>query len=65
MEDIFRYEFTVEEVNRLYMGLITAKIDDEQFLVKYPDADPGVKRMCACNIRACEVLMDKLRRDYK
>lgn len=66
MEDIYRFEFTSAELNRLVVGLITAKIDDEQYIKIYGSvADPEIVKTCIRNIQQCEALLVKLRRDYK
>ena len=66
MEDIYRYEFTSEEVNRLVVGLFCSKAEDEQYVKTYSGyADQEVIKTCMRNIQQCEALLVKLRRDYK
>ena len=66
MEDIYRYEFTSEEVNSLVVGLICSKINDEQYIKNYSAyADSEIIKTCIRNVQRCERLLDKLRRDYK
>lgn len=66
MKDIFRYEFTVEEMSDIVMGIISAKVEDEMFLQNYSsDDDTEFTEKIKDNIRRYNALLDKIRRDYK
>ena len=65
MEDIYRYEFTLEEVSDLVMGIITAKVEDDQFIKNYSGDDIKFTEKIKDNIRRYDALLDKIRRDYK
>lgn len=66
MKDIFRYEFTVEEMSDIVMGIISAKVEDEMFLKNYSaDDDTEFTEKIKDNIRRYNALLDKIRRDYK
>ena len=64
MEDIYRYEFTLEEVSDLVMGIVTAKVEDELFLKEFPD-DTELNEKIKDNVRRYNALLDKIRRDVK
>ena len=64
MEDIYRYEFTIEEVSDLVMGIVTAKVEDEIFIKEFPD-DTELNEKIKDNIRRYNALLDKIRRDVK
>ena len=64
MEDIYRFEFTSEELTRLVSAILREKISNEQFIKAFPD-DPETTEICLRNILQCDVLLNKLRRDYK
>ena len=66
MKDIFRYEFTAEEMGDIVMGIISAKVEDEMFLKNYSaDDDTEFTEKLKDNIRRYNALLDKIRRDYK
>lgn len=64
MEDIYRFEFTSEELTRLVSAILREKISNEQFIKDYGDY-PETTEICLRNIQQCEALLDKLRKDYK
>jgi len=66
MKDIFRYEFTAEEMGDIVMGIISAKVEDEMFLKNYhADDDTEFTEKLKDNILRYNALLDKIRRDYK
>lgn len=65
MGDIYRYEFTLEEVSDLVMGIITAKVEDEQFIKNYSGDDIEFTEKLKDNIQRYNALLDKIRRDVK
>ncbi len=64
MEDIYRFEFTAREVSLLMAGVITAQIEDEEFVKNYPENTELVESLKG-TIQEWEALRVKIRKGYK
>lgn len=64
MEDIYRFEFTTRELSLLMAGIITAQVEDEEFVKNYPENAELVASLKE-TIKEWEALRVKLRKGYE